>query len=216
MSADEDPEDEHDELELGGRTGLTVGVFALIPLLVAYEWARAAVGGGLRNTSELLLTRALAPFSEHESWIRLGVLGVLTAVLFVRLRLREEPVGRTLVRSALEGLAGALLLGPLLVLLVGLVGDSVSAVALPTGPPAAAPGLERVALVFGGSAWEELLFRVGLYSVLYLLVVRCLLFLGAHRRLAHGAADLCGLVGSSFLFAAAHLDGFVGLFGVGG
>lgn len=212
----EDWEEEVDEEEARGSTGLTEGLFALLPLLAVYEWARASAGGGLRNTSELVMMRALSPLSEHETWVRSVGLGLLALFLFFRLRLRGVPVMRTLLRSALEGLAAAMVLGPLLVFLVGLVSDSVTAVALPLGPPAEVPGLERVALIFGGSAWEELFFRVGAYSVLYLLVARASSFLGAHGRLAHGVADLVALVGSSFFFAAAHLEGFVRLFGTGG
>ncbi len=188
-----------------------------MPLLAAYEWASEAAT--LRNTSELVLTRALAPLGGYEDMARVAILAVLGIVALVRLRLAGEVLGRTVLRTALEGVVAAILLGPVLVLLVGLVGDSVGEIALPPARPiesADVGTLHRAALVFGASAWEEFFFRVGVYSLSYLVVLRVARFLGAPAQLSRGAAELIGLVGSSFFFAAAHLEGFVGLFGAGG
>ncbi len=206
--------DDGDPEEAPGRLG--AGYLALVPMLAAYEWARSAVGGGVRNSSELALTRLFSPLGAWEDGARIGLLAILACVALVRVRELDLRLGRTVFVTALQGLAAAILLGPILVFLVELLGDSVAEVAFPIGRPEEVPGLPRTALVFGSSAWEELFFRLGAYSLLYLLVRRCSSFLGASDPAARWSADVVALTGSSLFFAAAHLEGCVRWLGEGG
>lgn len=205
-----------EEEEGGRRLGLSEGYLALVPLLAAYEVARRASGGGVRNVVELALSRALAPLGEHVDAARWTLLGALALAAFARVRLRGGAVGRSVLDAALEGLVGAIVLGPVLVVLVRLLGDSVAAFALPVGPPRELPGPPLVGLVFGASAWEELCFRVGGYSLFYLVGARATAFLGAPPRAARLSAEALALVASSLVFAAAHLEACTRWFGAGG
>ena len=65
-------------------------------------------------------------------------------------------------------------------------------------------------------ASEELCFRVGGYGILYLVARAALAGLGAQGRLGDAAAEGVGLLGSSLVFAAAHLRRFTAWLGPGG
>jgi hypothetical protein len=119
-------------------------------------------------------------------------------------------------RVGVEGLVGGMLLGPVLLMLVTFLGDRVSEVALPAGLPADVPDLTRAALVFGSGAWEELCFRLGVYSMVFVLAKRTAGFLGAADGMGATIGDGVALLVSSLVFAAVHLDAFVGVLGAGG
>lgn len=219
---DEDDWEEDDELEgdasrpLAPAGSLALGFAALLPLFASYEAARVAVGGGLRNTSELLVGRIFVFAGEHEAAARIGVLAVATMACFVFARRAGWRITRSLLRIAVEGLVAAVLLGPLLLLFVRVLGDRVSEVVLPSGLPPDVPDLARTALLFGSAAWEELCFRLGVYSIAFVLVARAMHLFGASRGLASVAGDGAAIVLSSLVFAAVHLDVVVGSLGAGG
>jgi hypothetical protein len=207
---------EDDGRRLAPPSSLAIGFLALVPLLASYEAARVAVGGRLRSTSELLLGRFLAVVSEHETALRIALVAVASAACLFHARRQQWRVTRSLMRAGVEGLVGAVLLGPVLLMLVRFLGDRVSEVALPRGLPADVPDLARMALVTGSAAWEELLFRLGVYSGLFVVARRAAGYVGAGERVASPIGDGVALVGSSLVFAAAHLDAVVGALGGGG
>ena len=207
---------EGDERPLAPARSLSMAFLATLPLFLAYELARHSIGGNLRNTSELFIGRALAFLGEHESLARLVLIVVLAVVALVYVRRNHWKLGHSILRTWAEGLAGAVLLGPILLLGTTILGDSVDEFALRSGPPADVPDLARTALIFGASAWEELLFRVGIYSVLYLILCRCARFLGAGELVAGWIGDAIGWIGSSLFFAAIHLEVVVQHMGAGG
>ncbi len=207
---------EGDDEPLAPPRSLSLAFLATLPLFVAYEAARHSTGGELRNTSELLVGHAFALFAGYETLARTLLLVLVAVISFVVVRRRHWQLGHSILRTWAEGLAGAVLLGPLLLLGTTLLGDSVEVLALRSGPPTDVPGLARTALIFGASAWEELLFRVGLYSLFYLFLRRSARFLGANSSIASWIGEGAGLLGSALFFAAIHLDSVVAPLGSGG
>ncbi len=119
-----DEDDGHPALE----RGLPLGLLAMAPLWIAYEYAQGQTGGSLRNASEVILTQPLRSLDGVTGWglvflRRLGVGVVLLWALLHCLRRRLElmpVVGRVV----FEGVLGALTLGPLLVFLIGRLGEA--------------------------------------------------------------------------------------------
>lgn len=205
-SGDEDP-----------FTGLSLGFLAMTPLFVAYEWGLAVDPAAGENTGRLLLGLILRPFGSAAPWARWIVLGTLFLGALVRVRSYGVRVRPNVARTILEGAGFALLLGPLLVALQALAGPYLPALPAAADPTAGGgPTLAGVAGVLGGAAWEELLFRVGLYSFLYWLSLRFVQALGGSARIGRPVAELVGLCGSALAFAGAHMAAFLTLLGGGG
>ena len=188
------------------QPSLWLGLVACAPLFLLYELGLAFGGPDVgRNGAEVTLGLALSPFGALEPHLRRVGVAVLLLWAWTRLRRSEESPRRAVGRTFVEGLVAALALGPLLIGLIGFFDAHGIAWDLPAGPSAAAPTLDRAARLVGAAVWEELLFRVAVYGLLYLLVVRTVHFLGLARPLAGWIADLVALLGSSVVFAAFHL-----------
>ena len=217
----EDEYEEYDEESGDGRpmaptSSLSLAYIATLPLFLAYELARGFVGRDLRNTSELFMGRSLSFLGQYEDWARFSVLGVLAIAAIVQIRRHRWRLGHSVLRTWVEGLVGAVLLGPMILLGTSLLGDSVHEIALSSGPPTDLPDLARTALIFGASAWEELLFRVGFYSVFYLIVRRSVRWIGASDGLSRICGEFVAWAGSALFFAAIHLESVVSFLGTGG
>lgn len=205
---------EADAPELAPSRTFALGFLAMVPLLVAYEWAVLAEPGSPRNSVVLLTERALAPAGEHVVHARWALLGLVALVCaFLALRRGASIVGG-LSRILIEGLLAACVLGPVMVVLVRSLPQFLPQLEL--SEERVPPGLVETALVFGAAAWEELFFRVGLYSFLYWLALRFVLSFDASERLARFVADAAGLVLSSLAFAAAHFAPVLRFLGPGG
>jgi membrane protease YdiL (CAAX protease family) len=202
----------------GHQASLSLGFLAMLPLLAAYELVLGEVDPRLRNASELLLFRVLAPLGEHTTDARRIVLLLATlASLWVCFR-RRVPLIPGAFRIFLEGALGALLLGPALALLVHVLGAPLGGAGvgpLPAGLQAP-PALARAAQILGGAAYEEIVFRVLAYALLFLLVQRSTAFLGLAREGSRLAGELAGVLGSAVLFAAFHLALFTSWLAPGG
>jgi len=199
-----------EESSFDAERGLIAGVVAMAPLLVIYELVQRS-GVGARCSSELFATAFLQPLGAWEQTAR----GVLISILLLSaawICLREGvPLVPLIARQALRGALCSLLLGPILVVMMISLGHSVSAEA-----SMGRPGGSQVLLAVSGAAWEELVFRVALYGLLFLGARRLTLFLGAPERWAHISGEAVGLFGSSLIFAAAHLSLFSSWLGRGG
>lgn len=197
------------------RTGVAAGFLAMLPLLVAYEWGLAATGGARRNVGERLLTLWSGPLEPQLFWLRPLLAGLAACAAWLVLRAAGVRVRAAVARIVLEGVAAAIVLGPLLVLGMGLLGAWVPR---PAGAPpsSAAPPLEAAAVIVGGSAWEELCFRVGGWGVCFVLAAVLARALGASETWTRRTAETVGWVGSSALFALAHLERFSAPLGAGG
>ncbi len=189
-----------------GSRSLALGFLALVPLLAAHEWGSAARGHELTNLCAVLLRLPLAPFGARAqlvSWILLGFLALASAVLLFRAEYALLP---RLMRILGEGALAAVVLGPLLVLgswLLHLPGDPAQVRAgAPDGPPA----LSLVGVLCGGAAFEELVFRLGVLSAVWVLARRSLEALGASAPGARVTAEVLALGLSALAFAASHLE----------
>ena len=205
------------EPEGPGVRGVAFGYLAMLPLFAAYEIGVAGAGAGSpRNLAELLLGRVLVFASTYETVVRVIFLTAAGLAALVQVRLAEIRIARSGVRVLIEGVVFALALGPVLVVAMALFGLSVEELGLDTYAPVAGVSLDRAARALGAGAWEELVFRVGMFSAVFLLARRLLTFLGASETLGRGLAEVCAIVLSALLFAACHLDvvtRFVGLEG---
>ena len=207
---------EQEDRRMAPVGSLSLAFIATLPLFLAYEIARDVLGRDLRNTSELLVGRSLSFLGEQEDLARFLVLGLLGVAAIVHVRRRGWRLGRSILRTWVEGLAGAVLLGPMILLGTMFLGDSVRDVALGSGPTDELPSLARTALIFGASAWEELLFRVVLYSAIYVIVRRSIHWIGTSEGLAKLSGEFVAWLGSALFFAAIHLEFFVRFLGTGG
>ena len=193
--------------EPSGPRGVAVGWLAMVPLLAAYEVGVADTGpNGPRNFAELLLTRAPALLAGPESAWRLGLLIALSVVALVRVRQAQLPLGRLLLRAVIEGAVFALLLGPLLLIALAAFGLSSADLGLAAHMPETPAEFDRALRAFGAGAWEELAFRVGVYSAVYVVVRWLAARLGGAEALAARLGDAAAAVLSSLCFAACHLD----------
>ncbi|MEM7308632.1 MAG: CPBP family glutamic-type intramembrane protease [Planctomycetota bacterium] len=200
-----------------GSRGVALGFLAMLPLFASYEVGVAIAGqDSPRNLAELLLGQALVFLSAYETPVRIAFLVVCALFAFVQVRLTGLELGRSLVFVCLEGIGFALALGPLLVLTMSLFGVTVEELGLAGRAPGAGVSLERAARSFGAGAWEELVFRVGAYSAVFLLAKTLAKFLGAGDAVARGVSETLAMLLSALLFAACHLDAAMRLVGLEG
>jgi hypothetical protein len=202
---------------LAPTRSLSVGFVAMVPLFAAYEFALLAEPGSARNFGELCLGLLLRPFGPHADAARASLLLLAgLAAFLVAARRSRESLGSDVARVFIEGVLAACVLGPAMVIALRSCSEWIPVLDASWDPGQPGPGLAETALVFGAGAWEELFFRVGLYSFVYWLALR---FLGAFdvaERPARLAADVVGLSLSSLLFAAAHFEPVLRHFGTGG
>jgi len=204
---------EHDRR---GDRGVAVGYLALLPLLLAYEWG---CQGRYRSVAEIVASLPLAPLGPALPWARVTVLLVLGAVAAYRVHASARKGAALLPRVwriVLEGALAALLLGPALLLVLRLAGDTPSGEELGLGPGRAVPALRTAAFLAGGAAWEEIVFRLGVQSLAYLAASKSIGFLVEDVRVARAGSEIVSIACSATAFACAHLSAFVRVLGPGG
>lgn len=192
------------------QTSLALGFLAMLPLFLFYELAARHVGA--RNTAEVLLGLPLAPFGERADFVRRIALAAGAIVALWHTFAAALGLVPRLVRIVFEGALAAALFGPLLVLLLNLLGAEPP----PLQHASAAPDLPLAGLVCGGAAFEEVVFRVGVQSLVYLLAHRLLSALGASDRAARVTSELVAIALAGIVFAAAHLEVLTRDLGAGG
>jgi hypothetical protein len=192
------------------QKSLALGFLAMLPLIVAYELATEELG--TRNAAEALLSLPLAPLGDRVALARRIALGAFA--LFALLRTFAGSLGLVprVARTLLEGALSAALFGPILVLLLALLGAEPP----PLDPGPEVPSLAFAGLVCGGAAFEEIVFRVGAQGLAYLLAIRALRALGAAERWARIVSETLSIAVAGFVFAAAHLASFLSPLGAGG
>jgi len=197
-------------------TQLAAGFLAAVPLFLAYELGLAlGAEAGARSTAERVVDRALVPFGERATWVRCAALCIAAVLSYVHLRSREglapADLGRRLSRSVAEGGIAGIVLGPLLVFSVQWLGAA-PLVAASEAPRSAALTLRLV----GAAPWEEVLFRLGVFSLVFLVHERIARFLGVPRAVSRLTAEWLAFLGSSLAFALFHLQAFQQLLGSSG
>ena len=189
------------------QPALAPGFLACSLLFLFYEIGLAWQGPeGSRNLAELTLGRPFAVFGDAACYVRWGILLGATVWAYRRFRQQHTDLRRSLVRSVGEGLLAGMLLGPFLMVLLG-VFDAWPG-ELEVEPMPIAPPLAVSLRLFGSAAWEELVFRLGCHSILFLILGRVVTFFGVSRPVSLVIGDIGGLLGSSVIFAAFHLENF--------
>ena len=214
MTSIEEAEDE--PLGTSDQPGLALGFLITLPLFAAYELGLHGGPSALeRNQCERLLTGLLRPLGDYALQARWALLAGLGIAALLYLRRRGTRILPRALGSPVEGLVGAFLLGPLLIWMLSFFDGQVFQ-GVQQAVPAEAPGLWSALRLMGGAPWEELLFRVAFFGVLYLLFARIAGFFGLGRRPALLVGDVGAMVGSSLGFAAFHLASVQSLLGATG
>jgi len=198
------------------RHALSPAYLAMLPMFLAYELGVRELGGARRNAAQEFLGLWMSPLREHADGIRWGLLAAFAVVALYLCRRRKIRVIDAAARIWLEGVLVALTLGPILVGLTALAARWVPRLDVSWDASRASPGLAVAGLLFGGSVYEELVFRIGLYGILFWTAVRAVRSLGAGEIAARWSAELFALVGSSCGFAAFHFERFTGWLWSGG
>ena len=205
----------------GPARGVSFGFLAMLPLFVAYELAGPGEPGHPRAVAEAMLfspfTRLGAPDVVLARRLILAVLTIAALVSFY-LQVRREhgaALGPRFARTLIEGALGSLVLGPVLFAAAEVASPYVGAMTL-GGGSAGGPTADRAGFVMGGAAYEEVIFRLGALSVLWLLSKQFLTWLGAVPGAARLGAVTVASIGSALLFAGFHLEAFTGWLGPGG
>lgn len=186
---------------------LAAGYLAALPLFAAYELGLVLLervpAPIARASAERVVGGILVLFGAELQLARVMLLAACAALAWARVRRAEAPpeLARRITRSIAEGCVAGFLLAPLLVVLQRVL--DAPAIGLLREPARTLPWLLRLV---GAAPWEELLFRVGLYGLVFLAVRHASGFLGLETRAARFASELAALLGSALLFAAFHLD----------
>lgn len=197
-------------LFLSGTPSLSAGYLAAFPLFSAYELGLAlsvpaTVGPETRAAAERVVTHVLSPIEWPGQGVRIALLSLLAIAALLRMSRNEISadglLSRRLGRLAFEGVLIGILLGPTLSLLQEWLAAE-PLLSVPTSPRSLPASLRLV----GAAPWEELLFRVGLFGGVFVLVRRVSSFLGLETSASRFGAELTALLGSALLFAWFHLD----------
>lgn len=190
---EEEPEfDEDDPGSARLTRTLRFGLLSMMPLLVAYEFALALGDGVHRAVSESFLTLPFAAIAGGDAAVaRRTVVGLALLMSLHHAWRHVDAPGRRAVRVAVEGALAALLLIPLLDLVARRVPVS--------APEGSELGLVDAVAAMGGAAYDELLFRVLVLFVAFMVLKGVLGLVRVRGRLA----SVLGGAGAALVAAAA-------------
>ncbi|MFN0243241.1 MAG: hypothetical protein ACKVWV_10155 [Planctomycetota bacterium] len=185
--------------------GVAVGFLALLPLFVAYECALAP--DGPRNTAERVLALPIARVGLDVPLARAAILAALALLALATLfRVRSElALLPRLVRIVGEGLAWGAVLGPLLLLVLRVARLEPPVPELAAAAEPSAARLRDAALLCGGAAHEEIVFRVGIQSLAFLALSALCRAVSAGAKLRAFVAETGSVAAGAAAFATAHL-----------
>ncbi|MCA8944037.1 MAG: CPBP family intramembrane metalloprotease [Planctomycetes bacterium] len=158
-----------------------VGLFAVLPLWLAYELLRLQLTPAERNGAAMLVTDTLSAFGPNSSTVLRATMALMILVAAWSILRRRVPWARVALVSMLEGTFYGLMLGPATGALTVFVLDW-QQVWLMVGRDIA----PDIVSSLGAGIFEEALFRLGLLSV-------CALAFGGLAR-AMGISPRAGLV----------------------
>ncbi len=159
-----------------------VGLFAVLPLWLVYQALRATLAPDERNGAEILLLRELDRVGSHGHLVLSIAFAVLTAASAWSLVQRRVPWLRVAGVVGLEGTVYALMLGPLASAL------TTSASALLDAAAHRGQLAQNLVGSLGAGIYEELVFRLGLMSVLVWLGMRAVAAWSLPKWVAGGMA----------------------------
>jgi len=198
--------------DTGVERTLALGWIAVLPLVAAYEIALATDPSAARNTAEFVITLPFQALFARPEWGRWGLEILATIVAGWSVFHGELGLVRRTARIAVEGFVAAMLLGPILLFLLYALEVEPPGI----GRPAEVTTPTTAALLAGGAAFEEVVFRVGVLAALVYTARATFEWFLALPRVARVLAELTALFGSAVVFAAAHLAPVVGLVSTGG
>jgi len=204
-----------DRASMATQRGMAIGYLAMVPLLAAYEIAIGS-GSALRNAAEVVLSLPFAPFGDAADFARCATLVVCALAAAWSCFHAQLGLLQRVWCVLLEGALFAVILGPLLIALLHAAGIHAASATLRTPLPGVVPRVSEAARLVGGAAYEEILFRIGIQSLCFLLSLRVLHFFSAADRVARFGAELFSVLAAAGLFAAAHLAAFTAPLGPGG
>lgn len=172
-----------------------IGLFAVLPLWLCYEYLRLRLTPDARNGAEHLVGEALACLGPHGGRWLSALLAATIAVAAWSIHRRHLPWGRVALVSAFEGMVYGLMLGPIA---AALASSSTRVMAL-VHRPCSELMVDLVGSL-GAGIFEELLFRLVLLSLLSLALVRACAAFGLPRLLGVGGA----IVLTACLFSLFH------------
>jgi hypothetical protein len=175
---------------------LSLNVALVVPALLVYEIGVWLLGPSVRNGAQLLLRELFLLFGPLGVHVLNALLISSATVCLIDAWQRFDGLFTRLLFVAIECLAYALLLGPLVLLL--------EAPLVNLAPQAAEPStlrtvMEKVVLAMGAGVHEELFFRLLLMSAIFHVAY------GLLKEVRWGAAVVALLVSSVF-FALCHHD----------
>ncbi len=170
-----------------------VGLFAVLPLWIAYEALRQTLTPSERNGAEALVTNALFLMRPHGLVVLRIVFAVTVVLAAVSILRRRLPWGKVALVSALEGTVYGLMLGPLSAVLM-------QTVALDAFGPTRDRLAANLVGSLGAGIFEEAVFRLGLLSLLALAAARSCVAFGLPKALGVAFAILA----SGALFSLFH------------
>ncbi|MHC5062479.1 MAG: CPBP family glutamic-type intramembrane protease [Planctomycetota bacterium] len=178
---------------LGWSRDPAVGIFAVLPLWLVYEGLRLSLAPDERNGAEALITDFLGEFGPQAfTLVRIAMMVVILLAAW-SIHRRQLPWGRVVMVSVLEGAVYGLMLGPVTAALTLQFVDPVKPLMVNT--------LVRDLIgSLGAGIFEEALFRLGLLSLLALLLQRACRAISIHALIGTSLAILI----SALLFSLFH------------
>ena len=181
-----------------------VGLFAVMPLWLLYELLRMSLVPGDRNGAEHLLLSAFRSLWPPALDILRVLFLALVAGCAVSLIRRSVPWARVALVSALEGSFYGLLLGPIAIAIAapvaGVLVHASPAVLAAGSAEGVSPLVGDLIGSLGAGIFEELVFRLGLVSLLALLFHR----IGSTFAMPREVSALAAIVVAALLFAWFH------------
>lgn len=171
-----------------------MGLFAVLPLWIAYIVMRWTLAPDERNGAEELLLREIGRFGEHAHLYVSAGFAVLIAFAARSLIRRKVPWSRVAAVIALEGIVYGVMLGPIASAMTSSANRLLSLD--PAGPSMVANLVGSV----GAGIFEELVFRLGLMSALVWISMRVVRGWALSRWLG----GLFAVVGSALVFSWFH------------
>lgn len=146
-----------------------VGLFAVLPLWVLYESLRLSLSPDERNGAEVLLFDGISTVWPAGLHVIRGVMLLIVLISAWSILKRDVPWGRVAMVSALEGTVYGLLLGPLAAAMATSSFRVLAFAPALRGDDSLAADLVGA---LGAGIFEELVFRLGLMSLLAWLLLR--------------------------------------------
>lgn len=171
-----------------------MGLFAVLPLWIAYIVMRWTLAPDERNGAELLLLHEIGRFGERAHLYVSAGFAVLIAFAARSLVKRKVPWSRVAAVIALEGIVYGVMLGPIASAMTSSANRVLSL------DPAGSSTVANLVGSVGAGIFEELVFRLGLMSALVWIGMRAVRGWG----LPKWTAALFAVVGSALVFSWFH------------